>query len=69
MFKDTTMVDDDGLSLSAQSLKLNTEEEDANDCRVAMGKMKRYFIVEVTQTRLFLQEGKTFLPNSSTTYR
>jgi len=44
MFKD--VVDDDGLSV-IKALSY-TEEADANDCRVVMGKMKRYCIGEVT---------------------
>ena len=45
MFKD--VIDDDGLYKGFKALSY-TEEEDANDCRVVMGKMKRHFIDEVT---------------------
>jgi len=43
MFKD--VIDDDGL-LVFKTFSY-TEEEDANDCRVVMGKIKRYCIGEV----------------------
>jgi len=44
MFKD--VIDDDGLKVF-KALSY-TEEEIANNCRVVMGKIKRYCIVEVT---------------------
>jgi len=48
------IIDDDGLKVF-KALSY-TEEEDANDYRVVMRKMKRYCIGEVTsRTRLFQQ--------------
>jgi len=45
MLKD--VIDDDGL-FKVFKVSSYTEEEDANDCLVAMGKMKSYRIGEVT---------------------
>jgi len=63
MFKDD--IDDDGLYKVFKAFY--TEEEDANDCRVVMGKMKRYCIGEATT--LFQQERKTSYRNARQLYR
>ena len=49
MFKD--VIDDDGFYVFkalSYTEEEQEEEEDANDCHVVMGKMKRYCIDEVT---------------------
>jgi len=48
MFKD--VIDDDGLEVFKALSYTEEEEEDANDCRLVMGKTKRYtyYIGEVT---------------------